>query len=233
MFDLSALLIGFLGSFHCVAMCGPIALALSGGNESNLRYLAGRTIYNSGRIITYSILGLLAGLAGHTLLLAGFQKSVSISIGILMIVSVVVIYFLPGKTGSNSAALYANRIIKSIFSKVLQKRGRAGLFSAGLANGVLPCGFVYLAMAGAAATQNPIDGAGYMVMFGFGTFPAMMAVSAFGKFAGLKVRSFITKVAPVLMIVLGVLFIYRGFNMNEQSCCDNEISISKVEAIDN
>src|SRR5688572_10280302 len=121
MFDLSALLIGFLGSFHCVAMCGPIALALSGRQETNWRYLLGRTFYNSGRILTYGILGMLAGLAGHTLLLAGFQKSVSISIGVLMIVSVVVIYFLPGKNGVNPVALYANRMIKNIFSKVMKK----------------------------------------------------------------------------------------------------------------
>jgi len=63
MFSLSALLIGFLGSFHCVAMCGPIAMALSGGKENNWNYLAGRSVYNAGRIFTYGVLGLMAGLA--------------------------------------------------------------------------------------------------------------------------------------------------------------------------
>jgi len=219
MISFSALIIGFLGSFHCVAMCGPIALALSGGKENNWSYLAGRSVYNAGRIFTYGVLGLLAGLAGHTLLMAGFQKSISIAIGVLMILSVAVLYYLPGYSGTSNVALIVNKFIKNIFSSVLKQRSHAGLFVAGLANGVLPCGFVYLAMAGAAATQDPLNGAGYMVMFGLGTFPAMMAVSAFGKVAGLKARTFLTKAAPVLMIVLGLFFIYRGYTMKDNSCC--------------
>jgi len=221
MFELSALAIGFLGSFHCVAMCGPIALALSGGNENTLKYLIGRTIYNSGRILTYSVLGILAGLAGHTLMMAGFQKSVSIAIGIFMILFVVIIYYLPVKTGTNPIALRLNSFIRKVFGSVLKKRNGMSLFVAGLANGVLPCGFVYLAMAGAAATQTPLNGALYMAFFGLGTFPAMMAVAAFGKIAGLKARGFLIKAAPVLMIVLGFYFIYRGYHMKENSCCDH------------
>lgn len=231
MFELTALAIGFLGSFHCVAMCGPIALALSGGNENTLKYLTGRTIYNSGRILTYSILGLLAGLAGHTLMMAGLQKSVSISIGILMILSVVVIYYLPGKSGSNPFALKLNTFIRRIFSSVLKKRNNLSLFVAGLANGILPCGFVYLAMAGAAATQEPLNGALYMVLFGLGTFPAMMAVAAFGKIAGLKARAFLVKAAPVMMIVLGMYFIYRGYTMKDNSCCHHGDNMAAKEAI--
>ncbi len=219
MFQLSALFIGFLGSFHCVAMCGPIALALSGGNENNLKYLTGRTFYNVGRIVTYGILGIAAGLAGHTLLMAGFQKSFSVGIGIFMIVSVLVLNYLPKKTRTNPVSLYINSVIKKVFSRVIKKRNNASLFIAGLANGILPCGFVYIGMAGAAATQDAVLGASYMMMFGLGTFPAMMAVAAFGKVAGLKARNFIIRVAPILMIALGVLFIYRGYSMKGNSCC--------------
>jgi uncharacterized protein len=225
MFELSALAIGFLGSFHCVAMCGPIALALSGGNENPLKYLAGRTLYNSGRILTYSILGLVAGLAGHTLMMAGFQKSVSVSIGIFMILSVVIIYYLPGKSGTNPVALKLNAFIRKIFSGVLRKKNGFSLFVAGLANGILPCGFVYLAMAGAASTQTPLNGALYMTLFGLGTFPAMMAVAAFGKLAGLKARGFLAKAAPVMMIVLGMYFIYRGYTMKQNSCCEHNKTV--------
>src|SRR5688572_12352055 len=117
MFELSALAIGFLGSFHCVAMCGPIALALSGGNENNLSYLAGRSFYNAGRIVTYAVLGLFAGLAGHTLLLAGYQKSISITIGIFMIFGVIVTYVLKKNTGINPVAIRLNKFIKEVFSK--------------------------------------------------------------------------------------------------------------------
>ncbi len=230
MFELTALAIGFLGSFHCVTMCGPLALALSGGNENTVKYLAGRMIYNSGRIFTYAILGLLAGLAGHTLMLAGFQRSVSIGIGIFMILSVVLIHYLPGKTGTNPFALKLNAAIRKIFSSVLKKRNEFSLFVAGLANGILPCGFVYLALAGAATTQKPLDGALYMALFGLGTFPAMMAVAAFGKLAGMKARNFLIKAAPVMMLILGAYFIFRGYQMKDNSCCSHAATeITSVE----
>ncbi len=221
MFQFSALLIGFLGSFHCVAMCGPIALALSGGSENNAKYLLGRSIYNLGRIFTYGVIGLIAGMLGHTLLMAGFQKSISIAIGAFMIISVITIYYLPIKSGTNVVSLKINAFLKKVFSGVIKKKNTTSLFIAGMANGVLPCGFVYIALAGAAATQEPFSGAGYMIMFGMGTFPAMMAVSAFGKVAGLKARSFLVKAAPVLMIVLGLIFIYRGYNMKDNTCCSH------------
>ena len=217
--EISALLIGFLGSFHCVAMCGPIALALSGGKENTRKVLTGRLIYNSGRILTYMVIGTIAGLLGHTLMLAGIQKSLSVIIGLLMIISVIVIYYMPGKTTSLKFTNEINRFIKSVFSNVLQKRNAASLFVAGLANGILPCGFVYLAMAGAATTQSPLHGAFYMFLFGAGTFPAMMAVAAFGKIAGLAARNFLMKAAPVMMIVLGIYFVARGFSMKENTCC--------------
>lgn len=222
MFSLTALAIGFLGSFHCVTMCGPIALALSGSGSNNREYLTGRTIYNFGRILTYTVLGLIAGLAGHTLLMAGFQKSLSISIGLIMIAGVILLYYFPFRSSANGLIFKLNKFIKSIFSKVVKQKSNTALFTAGLANGILPCGFVYLAMAGAAATQNISAGASYMFMFGLGTFPAMMMVAAFGKYTGNKARVVITKAAPVLMIVLGLLFVYRGYTMKGNSCCHHQ-----------
>jgi sulfite exporter TauE/SafE len=231
MFELTALLIGFAGSFHCVTMCGPIVLALAGGKESNARYFAGRTIYNMGRICTYIILGVLAGAAGHTLMMAGLQKSISISIGVIMILSVIIIYYLPGTGKTGRPFIQINKFIRGIFSAILKKRNRLALFLSGLANGILPCGFVYLAMAGAAATQSITGGMLYMALFGLGTFPAMMAVSVFGKLAGLKTRSILTKAAPVMMILLGMFFIYRGIQMQTQSCChhSNRVTTSVMK----
>jgi sulfite exporter TauE/SafE len=68
-------------------------------------------------------------------------------------------------------------------------------------------------------------------MFGMGTFPAMMAVSAFGKVAGLKARSFLVKAAPALMIVLGLIFIYRGINMKNNSCCHGDKTVAEIELL--
>src|SRR4051812_5896860 len=85
MFLLSAFIIGFLGSFHCVGMCGPIALALPLTGNSKNAILISKLLYNSGRIVTYIFLGIVAGLLGHTIMMAGFQKTLAISSGIFII----------------------------------------------------------------------------------------------------------------------------------------------------
>src|SRR5690349_15121201 len=81
----SAFLLGLLGSFHCAGMCGPIALALPLDQSSRMKIVAGRMMYNGGRILTYMMLGVIAGLIGHGIAYAGFQKTLSISAGLLML----------------------------------------------------------------------------------------------------------------------------------------------------
>ena len=79
----TAFLLGFLGSFHCVGMCGPIALAV-GGKGSN-KFLFNKIIYNLGRSLTYAMLGLVIGSLGFSLSLAGIQQGISIGMGILVV----------------------------------------------------------------------------------------------------------------------------------------------------
>ena len=72
-------LFGLLGSFHCVGMCGAIALALPGpAGASRFRYAGGRVLYNLGRATTYATLGAGAGLLGQGLRLAGVQQGLSL-----------------------------------------------------------------------------------------------------------------------------------------------------------
>lgn len=223
MFSLSALIIGFLGSFHCVAMCGPIALAITNRAEGDVRFFINRSIYNLGRILTYAFLGLLAGSAGHIFLLAGFQSSISIGIGVLMIITVMLLYFIPERAMKGIVSIKLNQVVKRLLSNQIKKRNRLSLLFTGMANGILPCGFVYVAVAGAAATQEPAHGMVYMVMFGLGTFPAMMLVSLFGKFAGIKFRNLISKASPVFMVLLGLFFIYRGMMISNNNHCHGNV----------
>jgi sulfite exporter TauE/SafE len=219
MTEVSAILIGFLGSFHCLAMCGPIVLTMSASEESGISYYARRLLYNAGRVFTYMILGLVAGAIGHTFLLSGFQKGFSVGIGILIILTVVLFYF-SKKTGASTSGLFIklNGFIRSVFRKTIHRKDSLSRFVSGMANGILPCGFVYLALAGAAATQQIFIGAIYMAFFGLGTIPAMMAVAFLGKTGGLKTRSLINRLSPVLMILLGIFFIYKGVTMPSGTC---------------
>src|ERR1035441_277600 len=77
----TAFLLGLVGSLHCAGMCGPLALALPAAGNTTAGYLLGRVAYNTGRIITYCLLGIVFGLAGWTFLLAGLQRWTSIALG--------------------------------------------------------------------------------------------------------------------------------------------------------
>lgn len=211
----TALAIGFFGSFHCIGMCGPIALALPGAGESTFKLVTGRALYNIGRVITYALLGIIFGLIGHSIALAGFQKSLSVTLGILIIASVLIksSYFdrLKNRMGANG--FYEQ--VKKLIGNQFKKRGFFTLFTIGLLNGLLPCGFVYIGLAGSLTTGTIAGGMLYMTFFGLGTFPAMMAMSLAPGLFSLSFRKRINKAVPVLAVLFGIYLIYRGLFMGQ------------------
>jgi len=232
-FLIAALSLGFLGSFHCVGMCGPIALALPLNKTSKVARVFGGLIYNLGRVITYSLLGALFGLLGKTFVIAGYQQSLSIAMGILLLVVV----FLP-ENKLNQLRLKGEIFviigrIKSSFSKLFQKKNYASLFFIGLLNGLLPCGLVYLGIVGAIATGDSLKGAAFMALFGLGTIPAMLSLSLISNSISLNARNKIRKVIPGFVVIMGLMLILRGMNLGipylspkmsetdctEHSCC--------------
>lgn len=209
----SAITLGFLGSFHCVGMCGPIALALPVGSASGFKRIALILIYNAGRILTYSFFGLLFGLLGQTLAFAGFQQLFSVIMGCLILV----ILFLPTglsfKNRMGTVVFSFFQMLRDKLAALFNYSGTRPLFLIGLLNGLLPCGLVYLGAAGAAASGNAWSGALFMIFFGLGTIPAMVALPVFGKFAGLSVRNGIRKASPYIVGAVAVLLILRGLNL--------------------
>ena len=221
MIYLSALLLGFFGSFHCVGMCGPIALSLPNNSSNKWHIVFSKLIYNLGRIITYSILGLIVGLIGHSFAMAGFQKYLSIGAGTLILLSVAI--FTIGNQHHpsvfNSWVLNYTSKIKGLFKKLFGLRSRLTLLFIGIVNGLLPCGFVYIALAAAIATGSYFMSSAYMFLFGSGTIPAMLSVSLFGNFIGIKFRNNIRKATPCIAVVVAMFLIYRGFMIHQQDCC--------------
>ncbi|MCB9249758.1 MAG: sulfite exporter TauE/SafE family protein [Ignavibacteriales bacterium] len=206
-------LIGFLGSFHCVGMCGPIALALPIGKGSNTQLVISRLLYNLGRVVTYSFFGAVFGLFGKGIALAGLQRYASIALG----VTILVYYLLPGKfKGKLSVTkpyLIVSGFVKNSFKKLTKSGSPQSLFLFGIVNGFLPCGFVYVALAGAITTGSFISGAAFMALFGLGTTPIMFATSLVGKFVTNGVRTKINKLIPVFAIILAIIFILRGLSL--------------------
>ena len=206
-------LIGFLGSFHCVGMCGPIALALPFGNQSNFQLVVGRLLYNLGRSLTYALFGAIFGLFGKGIEVAGLQQWASIILG----VSILSYYLTPdrfkGKLSVTKPYQIASEFVKKGFSKLTKDGSPSSLFIFGIVNGFLPCGFVYVALAGALTTGSALSGALYMGLFGLGTTPIMFATALVGKFLSAKLKQGMNKLIPVFAIILAIIFILRGLSL--------------------
>ena len=205
----TAFMLGLVGSLHCAGMCGPLALALPQGVCRPSSFFVGRIAYNLGRIITYGALGLIFGLLGKTLLLAGVQRWLSIALGAGLLV---------GLFASRKLALWrpitavVDRV-KAGMSFLLRRRSADALLVLGLLNGLLPCGLVYVAGAGATATGDLFRGALYMLAFGLGTVPMMLAISLSGKLVPFSLRLKLLKAVPAAVVILAMLLILRGMEL--------------------
>ena len=206
-------LIGFLGGFHCVGMCGPIALALPIGKSSNLSLVISRILYNLGRIVTYSLFGAVFGLFGKGIAIAGLQRYASISLGVVILGYYLLPNRLKGKLSLTKPYQVTTNFVKRSFSRLTQTGSSTSLFVFGIINGFLPCGFVYVALAGAITMGDFVSGAMFMALFGIGTTPIMLATSLVGKFISSGLKSKMNKLIPVFAILLAIIFILRGLNL--------------------
>ncbi len=208
----TALGLGLLTGFHCIGMCGPIALVLPLNNKSWGTRVFSALVYNFGRTVTYTALGAIFGIIGAGFSFAGFQRWISIAMGVFMIASVLfpkINHLLYKGTGNSK---FMNSIKKQL-SKYFQQASYKSLFITGLLNGLLPCGMVYMALAGAIAVGSVKYSMLYMVLFGLGTIPMMFLLSMLGNFASLKFKRFINKAIPVVVFIVGSLFILRGLEL--------------------
>ena len=210
---LTALTIGFLGSFHCIGMCGPIAVALPVPKSSNIVFFSGRVLFNFGRLISYGIMGLLFGFLGKGFVAWGYQQSLSIALGVIIIILLVIPAKYKNRFLGMNIILKITEPLKRSIGKLFKRTSLPSFLLIGFLNGFLPCGFVYIGLAGAAATGAPVTGMLFMVLFGLGTVPAMLAVSLFGKLISLNVRKKISRAIPVLAFMLALIFILRGLNL--------------------
>ena len=93
----TAILFGLISSFHCIGMCGPIAMMLPVDRNNEAKKISQLSVYHIGRLFAYASLGLLFGMLGKGFFLAGMQQQLSITVGVLMIIITVV----PEKTLAN------------------------------------------------------------------------------------------------------------------------------------
>jgi sulfite exporter TauE/SafE len=212
-FYIAALIFGFFTSFHCIGMCGPIAIALPLKKNNWVSKVISSLLYNFGRTITYGVLGAVFGLLGKGFKMSGFQQWVSIAVGILMILSVLFpILFKQKQYFDRIMFGFVGKMI-SAFRKLFQKSSYPSLFFIGLLNGLLPCGPVYAAIALAIVGGGVISGSIYMILFGIGTIPIMLSLNLIGHTISIGMRNKIRKIVPIFIVIIGLLFILRGLEL--------------------
>ncbi|MGZ3882691.1 MAG: sulfite exporter TauE/SafE family protein [Bacteroidia bacterium] len=206
-----ALSLGLLGSFHCIGMCGPIALALPVHQKTLSARLLAIFTYNAGRVLTYSVFGVLFGLAGAGFAFFGIQQLLSIVLGSLVLIAVLFPRIL-GKLDIRKLLPFTNSLQSGV-SRLFRKKTNGSFFTIGVLNGLLPCGMVYMALAGAMAGGSGIKGALFMAAFGLGTAPVMMLLPWFSSLVSIRFRSRLRITVPYFVSVMALLMILRGMNL--------------------
>jgi hypothetical protein len=194
-------------------MCGPIALAIPLKDNSTSTRLLSILIYNSGRIFTYTLLGALIGFIGKGVFLMGFQQKLSIILGIVIIVYAVFIIVKRKSSLLNNLLATKFYRLKNAMGSFLRKKTYDANLLLGLLNGLLPCGMIYIALAGALASESVFSSAAFMLFFGLGTLPVMMILPWVATYISSNVRIRLNKVIPYTLLVFGLLLILRGSNL--------------------
>ena len=195
-------------------MCGPIAMMLPVDRNNEAKKITQIITYHIGKLIAYGILGLIFGLLGRSFYLAGMQQQLSIIVGILMILVAVIPEKVFAKYNFSKPVYRLITKVKSSLGQQFKNKSYKSLFTIGLLNGFLPCGMVYVALFGAIAMQNVTLGIGYMLLFGLGTIPMMVAVVYASGLISFSFRGTIQKAIPLVAVIIGMLFIIRGLGLD-------------------
>ncbi len=228
---ITALIFGLLGSFHCVGMCGPIAFLLPVDRNNPVKRVLQIASYHAGRLFTYATIGLLFGFLGSRLQLFGIQQQLSIAIGVLMILAIL----LPNRMvstylGTQFLYKWIGKL-KSALGNALKGKSIDRFFTIGFLNGLLPCGLVYMALFGSVAAGGAWEGSLYMVFFGLGTIPLMTTATYLGNFLKAGLRQRLLKAIPVVVVIVGMLFVLRGLGLGIPYVSPSEmVAVEKVSA---
>ena len=211
-FIIPAILIGLGGSLHCIGMCGPLMFATLYKENQKVLPTMHWSLYHIGRISIYGLWGMLVGLVGASVKWVGVQQNISLAMGIGIMVVLIARKVFPSYE-KYIAEIGGLQNIRKILIPHINKKTRYASILGGILNGILPCGLVYMALAGATAVQDPLQGALFMILFGLGTLPMLMMVMIMGNKLSLTMRKFLTKLYPILIGLMSIMLIIRGMNL--------------------
>lgn len=203
----TAIVLGLAGSLHCAGMCSPLAMAVTARKP----FVINKVIYNTGRIFTYGLLGVLAAVFGGLFSLTAYQGVLSFTMGavfLLMGVGAITGVNIPYLRGGLNKLTLA---LKKLFGFWLQKKQAGSIFVMGMLNGLLPCGLTYMALTYCFILPTATDGFIFMLMFGLGTWPVMIGFSWLMSLGFTRLTQHYQRIAMFAFAAVGIWLMVRVF----------------------
>jgi len=206
------LVIGLLTSVHCIAMCGGINLSqsLSGVYTQSYKKFIPAVLYNLGRLISYTLVGIVVGAIGSVITISsGFGGIVLLLAGVFMVIM-----------GLNMLGLFPwlKRFTISFPAKFTNQSGHGPQIIVGFLNGFMPCGPLQAMQLYALSTGSPVTGGISMFLFCLGTIPLMFGFGAISSlFSGIKGKAVTHKimyVGAIIIATMGLLMIANGWTLS-------------------
>jgi len=206
-------IIGLLTSFHCISMCGGLVMSqciTKAGENSEVAPWQASLLYNTGRILAYTLIGGLIGAIGSVFSFTPTMQGLIQLLGgsFMVIMGLNLLNVFPWLRKLNLS------MPKKITQKLNQTKRGKGPFYVGMANGLMPCGPLQAMQIFALATGNLFAGAFAMFVFSLGTVPLMFGL---GALSGLMSKRFSTKImatGAVLVVILGIGMFNRGLTLS-------------------
>lgn len=205
----AVLIASFLGSLHCVGMCGPLALVATTHGDRQAPLLGPLVAYHSSRAFGYAVLGVVAGLFGAAIQTTGDwlglqQAAARIAGGTMAVLGILMVLRL---VAGNSPHFLLPTKLQILFGKLHQiARSQTPLIKAttiGALTVFLPCGWLYAFLITAAATANPWQGALVMIMFWIGTVPSLTVMLFSVHLLTNRLRQILPWVSAILLVSVG------------------------------
>ncbi len=221
---LTAIILGFAGSLHCIGMCAPLVMAVTSFNRN---VVVNKLLYNGGRIFTYALMGGAVSLVGAMIDFSRFQFILTLVLAVTLIV--IGVSGISGMQIPVVTPLLArfSAWLKARFATALKKRTSATMWVTGMLNGILPCGLTYLALTYCLTLAGAADGFKFMLLFGVGTIPAMMGLTGAIGWLAKRYRFNIGAISRYSFIILGGLVLVRLLftHQHEVSVLSDQVGI--------
>jgi uncharacterized protein len=199
--------VGLTGSLHCAGMCGPIIWIMPFATFDGVRKWFSIILYHFARISVYALFGVVLH-SFSDVFKPEWQQFISMTLGGVLLIVGISMY-----VSAKNVNVPWTGFVKKNLGKFLVNPGLAQLSAAGMLNGLLPCGLVYMALSMAVTAPSALMSGMLMYAFGIGTLPMLIGLTIMRNRTFVHKFMYARKAVPVVIFVFGCLFMLRGLNL--------------------